>query len=905
MALALAHAKTISLNIYNNDGAAETNLVDSGETAGEVSIAAEHWNNLGFSNGNISGAAAQKNVALKDDSGNASAAQFVSSLNSAYVGYSGATQGSGSLGSRNLMNSYLAFKPSDGGNLQISGLSTDFSNPGYRVYVYFDTDNADRTHTLILTPAGSAPLVKTGTDSGTYSGKFVQTSGAGNYANVAVFENISAASFTLAMNSNVGRAAVNGIQIVSNDHVFPPTIDSFNVNDYYVAPGTEVTFSWKTSDASTISIDQNVGDVTALSTDGNGSTQRNISQTTTYTLTASNSAGSASKTLRVGAGAAKPNILFFLVDDMGWQDTSVPLHYDTAGNPLPSKNQTDHLRITPNMETLATQGMKFTSAYAYSVCSPTRVSIMTGMNSARHHVTTWTHPDIPQDTGDNDIPHLRSPANWRKAGMDASDITLPKLLQDVGYRTIHSGKAHFGTNSSFAGNPQAIGFDINIAGHGAGGPGSYRGQDNYGSGEWHVPGLEKYHGTDTFLTEAITLEMNEAIAQSVADGVPFFAYMSHYAVHVPWVADPRFNANYPGLSGQALAYATMVEGMDKSLGDIMAKLKELNVAEETIVIFLSDNGSDALNPVLRGKKGEFWEGGVRVPMIVSWAKLNPTNGFQDQLNIPASSRQDDIVTCDDMFATVASIASASYSHPTDSHDLTPYFRAEPGTHRPQEFIENFPHGHNHDHFTLMRRGDWKVIHQYGNGKSMLFNLAEDVGEQHDLAATEPARLITMMRHLRRRLVAMDAQYSLNINTNQDVVPVMPNLPAVDSDGDGIPDLQEDKNNNGLVDPSETDPDSSDTDGNGISDGDEIKLGLDPLDATSSFFLHINLLPDDQLQLTWPSAPGSSFTICQSPDLIDWSLILASGVPASAASTTSYTFHPNLSQPSRFYRVALE
>ncbi|NWK55056.1 sulfatase [Verrucomicrobiaceae bacterium N1E253] len=898
-------AKTININLFNNAGSTESNQIINGDAAGNIPIAAQHWNNIGFNNGDLSGAAAQRNLSVKDDQGNSSAATFISSLNSAYVGYSGASQGEGSASSRSLMNSYLAFKPSDGGGLQINGLDSTFTSPGYRVYVYFDTDSSNRSHTLTLTPLESQAMVKAGDDSGTYSGTFVQTTGAGNYANFAVFENVTSRSFTLAMDSSVGRAAVNGIQIVSNDHVFPPSIESFSANDYYVTPGTAFNLSWQTTGATSISITPQIGDVTSLSTDGDGNTSSSATSTTTYTLTASNTGGSTTATLRMGVGLPKPNILFFLVDDMGWQDTSVPFHYDASGDPQPSANQTNKLRITPNMERLATQGMKFTSAYACSVCSPTRVSIMTGMNATRHHVTTWTHPSTPQDTGSNNIAHLKSPSDWHMAGMKPSDIALPKLLQETGYRTIHAGKAHFGTNSSFAGNPQAIGFDINIAGHGAGGPGSYLGTNNYGTGIWHVPGLEQYHGTDTFLSEALTLEMNKAITASVSDGVPFFAYMAHYAVHVPWQADSRFTANYPSLSGNALAYATLIEGMDKSLGDILTNLEQLGVAENTIVIFYSDNGSDAANPILRGKKGQYWEGGIRVPMIASWAKPDANNPFQSQLSIPAGSREDDIVSCEDMFATVASIAGASYSHPVDGHDLSPYFRATPGTHRPQEFIQHFPHGHNHDHFALMRQGDWKIIHQYSNGSTSLYNLANDIGESNNVAASHPERLMSMVRHLRQQLDAMGAQYSVNKNTNQAVPPALPNLPAVDVDQDGIPDLTEDKNQNGLVDPGETNPDNDNTDGDNINDGGEAKIGTDPLDLNSYFKQEQTLLGDGALQLTWPSSPTARFTIRSSTDLIDWSHIVADDIAAAAVgSQTSYTL-PHSSSAQHFYQVVLK
>lgn len=899
----LGYGRSININLYNNSGTADNNQVDSDETAGVIPVDGQHWNNIGFNNGTVTGAAAQRNQAVKDDSGNASAATFVSTLGSGYVGYSGAN-GSNS-GSKDMMTSYLSFNQgTDTGNLQITGIGSAFTTPGYKIYVYFDTDNANRTHTLTLTPSGSSPLVKVGDDSGTYSGTFVTSTGSGSYANVAVFENITSPAFTLVMQSSVGRAAVNGIQIVSNDHPQPPSINSFTTSDYYVSPGSNLALNWTTEDATTLTLNPGNIDLLPSSTDGAGSYNIIVNATTTYTITATNAAGSTTSTIRIGAGSPKPNILFFLVDDMGWQDTSVPFHHDASGNPLPTINQTNNLRITPNMETLATQGMKFTSAYACSVCSPTRVSIMTGMNATRHHVTTWTHPDIPQDTGSNQANNLKSPANWRKAGMDAADLPLPKLLQDNGYRTIHAGKAHFGTNSSFAGNPQAIGFDINIAGHGAGGPGSYLGTNNYGTGQWHVPGLEQYHGTNTFLSEALTLEMNKAIEQAVTDGVPFFAYMSHYAVHIPWQADVRFTANYPTLSGNALAYATLIEGMDKSLGDILTKIDQLGEAENTIVIFYSDNGSDALNPVLRGKKGNYWEGGIRVPLLVSWAKLNATNAFQSQLSIPAGSREDDIVSCEDMYATVASIAGASFSHSIDGHDLTPYFKATPGTHRPQEFIQHFPHGHNHDHFALLRQGDWKIIHQYSNGSTSLYNLSTDIGETTNLAASQPERLMIMTRYLRQRLEALDAQYSVNVNTNQDVPPALPNLPSVDVDQDGVPDLSEDSNQNGLVDPGETNPDDDNTDDDNVKDGDEAKLGLDPLDENSFFYLTPSRLPSGNLLLTWPSAPGATFTIRSSIDLDNWNTIVASNLSATAGTSTSYDLGI-ISGGHAFFRVELE
>lgn len=348
--------------------------------------------------------------------------------------------------------------------------------------------------------------------------------------------------------------------------------------------------------------------------------------------------------------------------------------------------------------------------------------------------------------------------------------------------------------------------------------------------------------------------------------------------------------------------------MDKSLGDIMAKLDSLGVANDTIVIFYSDNGSDLRDggeeSVLRGFKGTEWDGAVRVPFIVSWAKLDGSNSFQQAIPIPANSVEHDMITCEDMFPTVASIAGASYGHSIDGHDLTPYFMGTAGTHRPQEFIQHFPHGHGSDHFAMMRQGDWKIIHEYRDGSTRLYNIVNDIGETTNLATSEPNRLMAMTRHLAQQLDRYGAQYSRNVNTSEDTPPVMPNLPAVDTDNDGIPDLTEDLNKNGLVDPGETNPDNENSDGDNVDDGDEVSLGIDPLDPNSYFYLKPAKQTGGGFHITWPSAAGTSFTIRSSTDLIDWPTIVATGVEHVGGNSTSY----DLGLPTgvgTFYRVELE
>ena len=263
----------------------------------------------------------------------------------------------------------------------------------------------------------------------------------------------------------------------------------------------------------------------------------------------------------VASAADHPNLLVFLVDDMGWQDTSVPFLHDAQGNAVTTALNRRYR--TPNMEALAARGMKFTRAYAHPVCTPSRVTLMTGKNAARHHVTNWTSPNGAENGG-NGVSNLRSPEDWLRTGMAATEKPLPALLKAAGYQTIHCGKAHFGSKGAFAADPKAIGFDVNIAGNEIGHPASYFATDNFGKGSNHVTGLEKWHGSDRFLTDVLTQELCGAIETAAKEDKPFFAYMAHYAIHEPFMEDPRFVANYPDLPSSLRGYATLVEGMDRS-----------------------------------------------------------------------------------------------------------------------------------------------------------------------------------------------------------------------------------------------------------------------------------------------------------------------------------------------------
>ena len=244
-----------------------------------------------------------------------------------------------------------------------------------------------------------------------------------------------------------------------------------------------------------------------------------------------------SSTICFAQESVKPNIIFFFIDDMGWQDTSVPFYKE--------KTKLNKIYQTPNMEQMAAEGMKFTQAYACAVCSPSRISLMTGMNAARHQVTNWT---LRKDKSPDPAHKKITPPEWNMNGLNLDDTiertvyatTLPQLLKESGYRTIHVGKAHFGAAGTPGEDPLNLGFDVNIAGHAAGGPGSYYGKYNFsakwrnGDKIWDIPGLEAYHGQDIYLTEALTIEANKEIDKAVRDSTPFYLYMSHYAIHAPW-----------------------------------------------------------------------------------------------------------------------------------------------------------------------------------------------------------------------------------------------------------------------------------------------------------------------------------------------------------------------------------
>jgi len=470
-----------------------------------------------------------------------------------------------------------------------------------------------------------------------------------------------------------------------------------------------------------------------------------------------------------------PNIVIFLVDDMGLMDTSVPFLTDREGKV--ERHPLNDFYRTPNMQRLADQGVRFSRFYAMSVCSPTRTSILTGQTSARHHTTQYIKPES------NNAGAFGAQA-WAWEGIAKGEATLPALFKKAGYRTIHCGKAHFGPVGAPAEDPTNLGFDINIAGCAWGQPGSYYGTQNFGNGipkrqNRAVPGLEKYHGQDIYLTEALTLEMNAAISESVKAEKPFFAYMAHYAVHAPFEADRRFVDHYPDSKKQLAAFASMIEGMDKSLGDMLDHLEKLGVAENTLVLFLGDNGTDA--PIggahaiscaapLRGKKATHYEGGMRVPFIAAWAKPEAEHPAQRRTPIEAGAIRSQLGAVYDLLPTALATAGidAPESATLDGIDLREFFAPRPGSsgEREREFLMHFPHQHRSSYFTSFHQGSWKLIYHYRPGQKQpwdrmeLFDLAVDPSEANNLAGKNPAKLEAMFGAMSAALERSGAQFPL-------------------------------------------------------------------------------------------------------------------------------------------------
>ena len=509
-------------------------------------------------------------------------------------------------------------------------------------------------------------------------------------------------------------------------------------------------------------------------------------------------------------GDRPPNIILFLVDDLGQQDVSVPM--------LAEPSALNRRYRTPNLERLAARGVRFSNAYAAApVCTPSRTAILTGQSPARTGITYWT---LQRDTDQTSRHPRLDPPKWTVNGAQPSEANLPALLRARGYRTIHAGKAHFGANGTDGADPLRLGFDINIGGHAAGAPGSFLGTDHFKDAArkarasaatapatsaaispadaapsvWDVPGLAAWHGRDIWLDDALAREASAAVATAVSEGRPFYLSFCPYGVHAPIMADARFAADYPDLDPTERAYATMVAAVDEALGQLVAQCERSGVLDSTVIVFTSDNGglsahargaapdgatAHTHNAPLRSGKGSAYEGGLRVPLVVAGAGVARREAPVD---VP--------VVGTDLYPTVLALAGATMpaGHACDGVDLAPMLRAAsigtgPGA-APAErtILFHQPHrwgpvGPGIEPFTAIRRGDWKLVFFHDplvqepastRGRLQLFEVACDPGETRDRAADAPERLHAMLAAMKAAVAAQGARMSVERATGRPV-----------------------------------------------------------------------------------------------------------------------------------------
>jgi arylsulfatase A-like enzyme len=459
----------------------------------------------------------------------------------------------------------------------------------------------------------------------------------------------------------------------------------------------------------------------------------------------------ATSALDGAARTGQPNIVFFLADDLGQRDLGV---YGST------------FYETPHLDRLAAEGARFTDAYAACpVCSPTRASIITGQWPQRTGVTDYIGAaQTPQEWKRN-TKSLPAPYTDRLA-LDAP--TVAKSLKAAGYATFFAGKWHLGPEGWW---PENQGFDINMGGHDRGGPyGGKRYFSPYGNPRLS-DGPEGEHLPDRLATEAVKF-------MGARRDRPFLIYFPFYSVHTPLMAREDLRRKYEekrqrlGLSAQwgreherdvrlvqeHAVYAGMVEAMDLAVGKVLAALDELGLRENTLVIFTSDNGGlstsegwPTSNLPLRGGKGWIYEGGIREPLIVRWPGVTRPGSI---ITTPVSSP--------DFFPTFLEAAGArpAPGQVLDGRSLVPLLRG--GALPERALFWHYPHYGNQGGApaAAIRRGDWKLIEWQEDGRLELFNLADDLGEQRDLAPREPARAARLKDELHAWQTQVGAKFPI-------------------------------------------------------------------------------------------------------------------------------------------------
>lgn len=431
--------------------------------------------------------------------------------------------------------------------------------------------------------------------------------------------------------------------------------------------------------------------------------------------------------------AAPPNVVFIMVDDLGWTDLRC------FGSDFYQ---------TPNIDQLAAEGMKFTQNYsACNACSPTRGALMTGMYPARTHLTDWIPGQKRSDT------KLLAPA-WTQE-LEHKYTTLAEALHADGYATYHIGKWHLGQPGGY---PEDHGFDVNIAGAARGAPPSYYYPYKGLANEWHSL-LTESQREGLYLTDRLASEAVALLEQ--ASDKPFFMYLSFHAVHTPIQgrADlvDKYSKASAGQRHKNPPYAAMVGAVDEAVGRVLSQIDKMGLTDQTAVVFTSDNGAVVRpgfsdNSPLRGGKGQRWEGGTRVPAIVRWPGVVKPDGICDE----------PIITMD-FYPTILEITQAAGDAKHNAHvDGLSIVKLleDPAADLAREALYwHYPHynpfvGIPH---SIIRAGDYKLIEYYEDGHLELYNLDNDLGEQTNLADSQPEMARRLHKQLREHLEQMAAQ----------------------------------------------------------------------------------------------------------------------------------------------------
>ncbi|MCI0745053.1 MAG: sulfatase [Verrucomicrobia subdivision 3 bacterium] len=429
-----------------------------------------------------------------------------------------------------------------------------------------------------------------------------------------------------------------------------------------------------------------------------------------------------------------PNIVLILADDLGWADLGC------QGSPFYQ---------TPHLDELAADGMRFTTAYAAPVCSPTRASVMTGKHPARLRLTDW----LP---GRKDMPSQKLQRPDIRQRLPRAEVTVAEILTHAGYATVAIGKWHLG-GPGFG--PTDQGFQLNIAGDHRGTPPGYF-APYLATNQPPLPGIGESEAGE-YLTDRLTAEAEKFIEQNAS--TPFFLYLAQYAVHIPISAKTNLIEKYeafrqPNFTHSNAVYAAMIESLDESAGRIVKKLEELNLTDRTLVIFTSDNGGLSVregprtpatsNAPLRAGKGHLYEGGLRVPLIIKWpGRVKP------------GSVTGTPVAVLDLFATMLDAAGQRHAarSGTDSISLMPLLEKS-GRYRRDAIYTHYPHYSNQGGRpgSAIRESDFKLIEFFEDNHLELYNVAADIGETADLAKLMPTHasyLHSKLRKWRRRVSA--------------------------------------------------------------------------------------------------------------------------------------------------------